>query len=151
LFEENKFPIVTGGSGLYLKSLIDGFFENDASDENIRISLYEKLKLKGIEFLYNELKEIDKISASRLIPQDFRRVIRALEVYYVSGVKISDYQKEKIDINFIPVQYGLLLERQYLYERINSRVEYMLNDGLIQEIKILKEKGFDKDSQRKRF
>ncbi|HCN36524.1 MAG TPA: tRNA (adenosine(37)-N6)-dimethylallyltransferase MiaA [Bacteroidetes bacterium] len=144
LFDDGKFPVVCGGSGLYIKSLIDGFFEGESSDSGIRKNLYEKLKDKGNEFLYNELKEIDKIAASKLIPQNIRRIIRALEIYYVTGKKFSDLQNEKSDVNFIPVQYGLLADRKFLYENINRRVDEMIKEGLIEEIKELKEKGFDK-------
>ncbi|HCA43232.1 MAG TPA: tRNA (adenosine(37)-N6)-dimethylallyltransferase MiaA, partial [Bacteroidetes bacterium] len=117
---------------------------SESSDSGIRKNLYEKLKDKGNEFLYNELKEIDKIAASKLIPQNIRRIIRALEIYYVTGKKFSDLQNEKSDVNFIPVQYGLLADRKFLYENINRRVDEMIKEGLIEEIKELKEKGFDK-------
>ena len=143
VFSRGKTPLIVGGSGLYIKSLIDGFFEEEISNKEIREQLYEKLKLKGKEFLYNELKEIDKIAASKMIPQNVRRVIRALEIYYASGKKISDLQKEKVKVDFVTLQVGLMLDRKYLYKRINERVDDMLEKGLIDEVRKLKDTGFD--------
>jgi len=135
--------LIVGGSGLYLKSLIDGFFEEEIGSKEIREKLYEKLKLKGKEFLYNELKEIDKIAASKMIPQNVRRIIRALEIYYASGRKISDLQKEKVKIDFETLQVGLMLDRKYLYQRINERVDDMIKRGLMDEVQRLKDNEFD--------
>ena len=143
IFSRGKTPLIVGGSGLYIKSLIDGFFEEEISNKEIREQLYEKLKLKGKEFLYNELKEIDKIAASKMIPQNVRRVIRALEIYYASGKKISDLQKEKVKVDFVTLQVGLMLDRKYLYKRINERVDEMLKKGLVHEVQKLKDTGFD--------
>ena len=143
IFSRGKTPLIVGGSGLYLKSLIDGFFEEEISSKEIREQLYEKLKLKGKEFLYNELKEIDKIAASKMIPQNIRRVIRALEIYYASGKKISDLQKKTVKVDFVTLQVGLMLDRKYLYKRINERVDDMLEKGLIDEVRKLKDTGFD--------
>ena len=143
IFEKRKQPIVVGGSGLYLYSLIDGFFDEEIESKEVRKELYEKLKAKGREFLYNELKEVDKIAAAAMMPHNVRRVIRALEIYYASGRKISDLQKKKIEINFEPIQIGLLWDRKELYERINRRVDEMLKAGLVEEVRELKDRGFD--------
>ena len=143
IFSRSKIPLIVGGSGLYIKSLIDGFFEEEISSKEIREQLYEKLKLKGKEFLYNELKEIDKIAASKMIPQNVRRVIRALEIYYASGKKISDLQKEKVKVDFVTLQVGLMLDRKYIYKRINERVDDMFKRGLVHEVQKLKDTGFD--------
>lgn len=143
IFSRGKTPLIVGGSGLYIKSLIDGFFEEEVGSKEIREKLYEKLKIKGKEFLYNELKEIDKIAASKMIPQNVRRIIRALEIYYASGRKISDLQKEKVKIDFETLQVGLMLDRKYLYQSINERVNNMIKKGLIDEVQKLKDNGFD--------
>jgi tRNA dimethylallyltransferase len=142
IFSRGKQPVITGGSGLYIRSLIDGLFEEEIENEEVRNDLYEKLKLKGKEFLYNELKEIDKIAAAAMMPHNFRRVIRALEIYYASGKKISDLQKNKIRIDFETVQAGLMLDRKFLYHRINERVDVMLKKGLVKEVEQLKDNGF---------
>ena len=143
IFEREKIPVICGGSGLYIKSLIDGFFEEEVQDENIRKNLYQLLKDKGKDFIYNELQEIDKIAASTMLPSNTRRIIRALEVYFASGKKMSELQKQKIEINFRTVQVGLYLERKFLYERINKRVEDMIEEGLVDEVERLKSNGYD--------
>lgn len=143
IFERGKMPIVIGGSGLYIQSLIDGFFDEEIESKEARKELYEKLKVKGREFLYKELKEVDKIAAATMMPHNVRRVIRALEIYYASGKKISDMHKKKIEMDFEPVQIGLLWERKELYERINLRVDEMLKAGLVEEVRELKDRGFD--------
>jgi len=120
-FQEVKIPIIVGGSGLYIKSLIDGFFDKDAKDTEIRKRLYNDMEKFGRDYLYNKLLEVDAESAEKITPNFYRRVIRALEVYYVSGKKISDLQKEKPVIDFETIQVGLQLDRKLLYERINNR------------------------------
>ncbi len=143
VFKRNKQPIVTGGSGLYIRSLIDGLFEERIDAGEIRDELYEKLHTHGKEYLYNELVKIDKKAANTMIPQNFRRVIRALEVYYSTGKKISEYQKEKIEIDFTTFQIGLMHDRKHLYQRINERVDKMLEEGLVEEVRKLKDRGLD--------
>jgi tRNA dimethylallyltransferase len=143
IFDNGLQPIICGGSGLYIKSLIDGFFEEEVQDENVRKNLYQLLKDKGKDFIYNELKEIDKIAASTMLPENTRRVIRALEVYFASGKRMSELQQNKIEINFRTVQIGLYLERKFLYERINKRVDEMIEEGLINEVEKLKSNGYD--------
>jgi tRNA dimethylallyltransferase len=89
------------------------------------------------------LKEIDKLAASSMLPQNTRRVIRALEVYFASGKRMSELQQQKIEINFRTVQIGLYLDRKFLYERINKRVDEMIDAGLIDEVERLKSNGYD--------
>ena len=143
IFKRKKQPIIVGGSGLYIRSLIDGLFEEEIEASEVRDELYEKMNKFGKNHLYDELVKIDKKAADTMIPQNFRRVIRALEVYYVTGKKISEYQKEKIDIDFKKVQIGLMFDRKHLYHRINERVDKMLEEGLIGEAKKLRELGYD--------
>jgi tRNA dimethylallyltransferase len=143
IFLKGKQPVVVGGSGLYIRSLTDGLFEEEIKSKKVRKSLNNKLKLKGKEFLYNELKKVDKTSADKITPEDTRKVIRALEINYVSGKKISELQKKNAEINFETIRIGLLLDREYLYKRINERVDLMLKDGLIEEVKSLAAGGYD--------
>ncbi|MBX7045400.1 MAG: tRNA (adenosine(37)-N6)-dimethylallyltransferase MiaA [Ignavibacteria bacterium] len=143
IFEKGMLPLICGGSGLYIRSLIDGFFEEETRDENVRKNLYHQLKEKGKDFIYNELKEIDRIAASTMLPENTRRVIRALEVYFTSGKKISELQQQKIEISFRTVQVGLYLERKFLYDRINKRVDEMIENGLVDEVERLKSHGYD--------
>lgn len=142
VLSNSKNVVIVGGSGLYIKSLIDGFFDEEFDTTRERKSLYEKLKSKGNEFLYNELKEIDKITASKLVPSNIRRIIRALEVYYATGRKLSDIQKQTPEINFRTVQFGMYPERSELYKMINVRTDKMIESGLIDEVRNLYDNGF---------
>lgn len=152
IIKEKKIPIIVGGSGLYLSSLIYGLFDvNDMNDDEsakieqkrIRRSLYERLEKEGIEPLLNELNRIDKESASKMTISNTRRIIRALEIYYMTGIPISIHHKKKINIGFSAIQFGIMWERKKLYERINKRADMMLENGLVDEIAALKEKGYD--------
>lgn len=148
IFEKGHIPLVTGGSGLYINSLIYGFFDLK-TDENLnekfketRIELYRIKEEKGIEHLIEELKKYDPVLHSEMKEVKERRVIRALEVFYVTGIPISEHQKKKININFDPVLYALDIERSELYNRINDRVLKMIYSGMLEEIKNLKHKGY---------
>ena len=135
LHSQNKIPIIAGGSGLYVKALIDGIFDSIDSDEDYRIELLELKNKFGNEYLYEELKKIDPVSAEKMLPQNWKRIIRALEVYKISGEPIwklqSSHQRE-VNVNFI--QYGLNWEREILYKNIETRVDKMIEDGLIDEV-----------------
>jgi tRNA dimethylallyltransferase len=142
LFRRGKTPIVVGGSGLYLKSLIDGLFEGPSADQSIRRRLYDRLHKEGPEALLKELHRVDADSAERMLPTNTRRIVRALEVYEITGTPISKLHSEKVGVNFSPLLIGLEWDRRRLYERINQRVEMMLNRGLIDEVRALMEKGY---------
>ncbi|MBI5404464.1 MAG: tRNA (adenosine(37)-N6)-dimethylallyltransferase MiaA [Ignavibacteriae bacterium] len=142
IFDKGKVPVVIGGSGLYLQALIDGFFEQDVKDREIRKKLNEEMAEHGKEYLFDKLKQVDPESAEKMAPHYFRRVIRALEVYYASGKKISELQKNNLKADFEAVQFGIMMDREYLYERINKRVDMMIEEGLVKEAEALKEKGF---------
>lgn len=142
ILKRNKIPLIVGGSGLYIRFLIDGFFEEDAKDFEVRKKLYSEFQLYGKEYLYQKLLAVDPETANKMSPQFFRRVIRALEVYYVTGKKMSELQKENVKIDFITLQYGLKFDRKILYERINQRVYKMINEGLIEEVDLLLKQGY---------
>jgi len=147
LQRENKLPVVVGGCGLYIRALVDGLFVGPGTDWNLRKKLKEEAKEKGNEalYLYEKLRKIDSETASRLHPNDQRRVIRALEVYYLSGKKISSYQKEHPSSLSKTVIVGLRRKRDSLYKLINERVDKMVKEGLIQEVETLLKKGYDED------
>jgi tRNA dimethylallyltransferase len=141
----NKIPIVVGGSGLYISSLLYGIFEGPSADEEIRQSLEKELREKGLESLCQKLMEFDPETYAKIDKNNPRRVIRALEVYYLTGKPISQLQKEKQKTpEFENLIFGLKWERQKLYERINQRVDQMIKAGLIDEVQnILKKFGKD--------
>ncbi|MGB2601783.1 MAG: tRNA (adenosine(37)-N6)-dimethylallyltransferase MiaA [Candidatus Omnitrophota bacterium] len=136
-----KTPIVAGGTGLYIKALVDGIFSAPPKDEDLRRRLQELANEKGNEYLYAQLKGIDPETAVKLHHNDIRRIIRALEVYELTGSTIDDKKtdssgiSEKYNCNF----FGLKLPRKVLYERINSNVERMFEGGLVEEVKRLNE------------
>lgn len=143
IFLQGKIPIVVGGSGLYIKALIDGIFNTVDVDIEYRNYLKNQREKFGNEFLYEELKKVDSITAEKLHPQNWKRIIRALEVYKLTGVPIWQWQKNynrEIDLNFI--QFGLEWDRNILYENINNRVERMIENGLIDEVKNILGMGY---------
>jgi tRNA dimethylallyltransferase len=140
-----KEPIVVGGSGLYLRALFKGIFKGPGKDEKLRSGLKEKAQKYGVEFLFNELEKKDPEAAKKIGPHNLVRIIRALEVYELTGKKISELQKKgeypPEEHNFVKI--GLELDREHLYQKIDQRVEQMIKAGLVDEVKSLKEKGYD--------
>ena len=143
LFNKGKTPVVVGGSGLYIKSLVDGIFNSVDVDEEFREELQNKREQFGNEFLYEELKKVDPESADKMLPQNWKRVMRALEVYHITGQPIWKFQKEhkrNVDFNF--VQFGLNWDRKQLYRNIENRVDEMINNGLVDEVKNVLSLGY---------
>ena len=139
-----KLPIVVGGSGLYVRSLIDGFFEGPGADQGLRQEMEDKLKSGGVPVLMDELRRVDPESAATIDPTKPRRVIRALEVYRVSGRPLSALHREnKVVVDFGPVLFGLNWKRGELYRRIESRCDEMITGGLLAEVERLEAMGYD--------
>ncbi len=146
IFRKNKQPIVVGGTGLYIKALIDGIFDTVDTHEEYRLKLLELKDKFGNEFLYDKLKQVDPESARKMQPSNWKRIIRALEVYHLTGEKIGVHQqKYEREVDFYFVQYGLNWERKTLYKNIESRVDKMIETGLVDEVKGVIWKGFNKD------
>ena len=142
---EGKIPLVVGGSGLYIKAIVDGIIDEVETDEDYRSELYELRKKYGNEFLYNELKKVDPESADKMLPQNWKRIIRALEVFHLTGKTIGYFhstQKKKENYHF--KQYGLQWERSKLYKNIDDRVDNMKANGLVDEVKSILAMGYDK-------
>jgi len=145
-FYVNKTPIIVGGSGLYIKALIDGIFDTADKDEEYRKELLQKRKEFGNEFLFDELKKVDPESAEKMLPQNWKRVMRALEVYHSTGEQIWKHhqkqstQKEK---KYLFKQFGLNWGRNILYENINIRVDEMIEKGFVEEVKNILESGYE--------
>ena len=145
LHKYNKIPVVVGGSGLYIKALIDGIFNTANKDEDYRKELKEKMIEYGKEYLYEELKKVDLISAEKMHPQNWKRVMRALEVYHLTKEPIWKLQQEyNRNLNFEFHQYGLDRDREILYENIDQRVDDMINKGLVDETKNVLNMGYNK-------
>jgi tRNA dimethylallyltransferase len=142
IFRRKRVPIVVGGSGLYVKSLIDGFFEGPSADNEVRRRLSKRLQAEGAEKLLAELRDIDPVSAGRMLPSNTRRIVRGLEVYELTGIPLSKLQDQRIRIDFTPLMIGLQWERKVLYARINKRVDTMLKDRLLEEVRTLLDFGY---------
>ncbi len=143
LFEQNKIPVVAGGSGLYVKAIVDGIFDAVDTDENYRNELLKLKREYGNEILYEKLKKVDAQTAEKLLPQNWKRVIRALEVYKLTGKSISEFQKEhKRETKYEFVQFGLSWPREILYKNIEERVDKMIKLGLIDEVKKILSLGY---------
>jgi tRNA dimethylallyltransferase len=141
-----KIPIVVGGSGLYLRSLIDGLFNTVDVDVEYREELRILRETRGNDSLYDVLKKVDPESASKMLPQNWKRVMRALEVFHLTGEPIWKFQgsySRETDLNFI--QYGLNWERTILYRNIEKRVNDMIANGLVDEVKNILTMGYSKN------
>ena len=146
IIEKNTLPLVTGGTGLYLNSLIYNmdFAKSDANNE-LRESLRLELEEHGIDYMHEKLRSLDEESANRIHKNNTKRVIRALEVC-LSGEKMNDFSRDlKFNDKYEPIIIVLNRERDHLYERINKRVDIMLEKGLIDEVKNLLNMGYSKD------
>lgn len=135
-----KVPIICGGTGLYIRSLLEGWaLANAPSDPAIRARLYEEAQSQGNECLHGRLSLIDPTAAQRLHPNDQVRVIRALEVYETTGQTISSFQiRDKQQVQHRKTyRYGLCAERSRLIERINGRVDRMISSGFEHEVRQL--------------
>lgn len=144
ILRRNKLPIVVGGSGLYVQSLIDGFFEGPGADEEFREAMEAHIKAGRMEVLLNELRKVDPLSAARIDPTKPRRIVRALEVYHLTGQTLSSLHREKkVEISFHPLLFGLAWRREVLYRRIETRCEQMLASGLLAEVERLESMGYD--------
>ncbi len=140
--QRGNIPLVVGGSGLYIRALVDGIFEADLRDEDLRRRLREQTKRVGLSAMYYRLQQVDPEYAQKISLTDQKRILRALEVWELSGQKFSELQKHTEKADFEPLFFGLTAERKILYERINHRVDIMLEQGLVEEVRQLKAAGF---------
>ncbi len=147
LLSEGKTPIICGGTGFYVNSLIYSLgYGNAKADPAIRAKYEALLAERGKDYVFSRLKEVDPETAERLHPNDTKRVIRALEIFEASGRKKSeqnDELKPRFDYLAVAVDYP----RDFLYKRIDCRVDVMFNSGLIDEVKGLIKQGIDQNCQ----
>lgn len=148
ILAKGKFPLVTGGTGLYIRACLRSFLEGNPVRPNpeLRNSLQSIAAEKGSLYLHQQLATADPDSARRIHPNDLRRIIRALEVYYILGEPISKLQIQQANESPYQVIYIFLnRERAELYRRIETRVDEMLHQGLLKEVEMLLEKGYHSD------
>lgn len=145
---KDKIPILVGGTGLYVNSIVyDLNFTKVASDEDVRAELENSKNKFGNEYLLNMLREVDPKSADRINVNDTKRIIRAIEIYKITGKPMSLHNNNfrKINDDYNLAMIGLNMDRKKLYDRINHRVDEMIQNGLIDEVKSLIESGYDKN------
>ncbi len=141
-------PLLTGGTGLYLRSLKEGFFSNAPADPVIRKKLMNRLEREKINALHDELYLCDRKSASNIHPRDTSRVVRALEVFLSTGIPLSVHQQNQAGPGVLfrkLLTIGLSCARSDLYDRINQRTVSMVEEGLEGEVKSLLKRGYSPD------
>jgi tRNA dimethylallyltransferase len=140
-------PYVVGGTGLYIKSLLQGLFQAEPVIHEVRNRLKDEAALHGAAFLHKRLSECDPEIAQRIHPHDTYRIIRSLETYEVTGIRISKYHRDHRfkDQPFKVFKIGLDMDREVLYNRINRRVDVMFDAGFVDEVKELLERGYTPD------
>lgn len=152
IYEKGKIPILVGGTGFYINAILfDTQFEETNPNTVYRESLAEIARFEGAEVLHQKLQEIDPQSAEEIHANNVKRVIRALEYYHETGEPISQHnakEREKRAENESPYDYtffALTMERQLLYNRINQRIDEMMEEGLLEEVERIYEMGYSED------
>ncbi len=147
LISESKIPVICGGTGFYINSLLfDLSYGKTAADEEVRLKYTLFFEKYGKQALYEKLREVDPVTAEKLHPNDIKRLIRALEIYELSGKRKSEQNDgflPRFDYTAVAIDYP----RDELYDRINKRVDNMFDDGLINEVKGLLSRGIDENYQ----
>lgn len=148
IYSKGKIPIIVGGTGFYINALVyDNDFMSTDNDLSIRNKLMEEVEEKGEEFVYEKLKAIDPEYADIVHHNNVKRVVRAIEYYCQTGQKMSQHnleakqRKSPYDVSFVVLN----MEREKLYERINLRVDLMIKNGLLDEVKALLDRGYSAD------
>jgi len=137
--------IVVGGTGLYVRALLGGLFDCPPTDLDLRKNLWTECEKKGLSFLHEKLSRLDRQAAERIHQMDKVRIIRALEVIYLTGYKFSELTKKHDFSNkrFSSLNLCLHVDRHILYNRINKRTIFMIDSGIINEVEVLLKMGYD--------
>lgn len=137
ILANNRLPIVAGGTGMYFNSLYYGLFEGETRNDDFRAELEAQVDAEGLAFLYSRLNSQDPAASEKIYPNDKYRIIRALEVLHTTGKSITELQKENLKLDLKWHIILLNIDRAILYERINARVDKMIDAGLIEETQAL--------------
>jgi tRNA dimethylallyltransferase len=148
LYRDCRLPLVVGGTGLYVRTLLKGLCDAPQADPIVRAALRQEAKDHGHDRLYARLVDVDPVAAARLHPRDESKVIRALEVYQLSGRRMSEFQERHgfAERPFSALVVGLNRDRDVLYRRIEERIDWQLAHGLIEETQQLLAQGSQRDS-----
>lgn len=146
VWSRGRLPIMAGGTGLYIRAITDNYpLEQMPYDPDCRAELNEMWEQRGREYMEAWLQRVDPVTAAKV--RDRRRIVRALEIFVLSGKPASRIQREAREVNpFQPLQFALTLERVRLYEKIDTRAESMVNRGLIGEYTSLIERGYSPEA-----
>lgn len=142
LEKRSKNIILVGGTGLYLKALLEGLCPAPSKDQKLRRKLAAQAKKYGNKYLYRKLLKIDPVAAEKIHPNNLPRIIRALEIFYQTGKPFSQLQQDTAQPRYQAKIIGVSLARQKLYERINQRVDEMFRKGLVREVRSLIKRGY---------
>ena len=148
IWDKGKIPIIVGGTGFYVNALLyDNEFTHTEEDTTFREACYVRAEKEGPDALYEELKQIDYEYALTVHSNNIKRVVRGLEYYYFTGEKFSKHNAEQKtkESPYIAGVILLTMERKLLYERIEKRIDLMMEEGLLEEVQGLLEKGYSKD------
>jgi len=147
LYGKKIIPFVVGGTGLYIKALFHGLFKTKASDFDIRSRLKAEVQACGSAYLYKRLCRQDPDTAKKIHPNDTYRIMRALEVYELTGKTLAELQKAHgfKDTPFVVLKIGFHIRRKILYDRIDKRVEIMIDSGFVNEVKQLLAMGYSSE------
>jgi tRNA dimethylallyltransferase len=148
LYRDRRLPLVVGGTGLYVRTLLKGLCGAPPADPTVRAVLRREAKEQGHDRLYARLVEVDPATAARLHPRDESKVIRALEVYQLSGRRMSEFQREHgfAEQPYSALIIGLNRDRGALYRRIEERIDWQMAHGLIEETQQLLVQGYQRTS-----
>ena len=138
ILQKGKVPIIVGGTGLYIDSLIYEIeYPNIEFDSKYRAELEKQVEEQGLEKIYQKAKEIDPEAVNKISCNDKKRILRILEIYHATGKTKTEQEKEsrKKEVEYDYQVYALKWDREKLYERINARVDIMLENGLVEEVK----------------
>ncbi|MXZ00703.1 tRNA (adenosine(37)-N6)-dimethylallyltransferase MiaA [Candidatus Poribacteria bacterium] len=143
-----KRVLLVGGAGLYFRVIVDGLFEGPGADIALREQLEREADQLGVEALHERLRACDPVSAERIHPNNVVRVIRALEIYELTGTPMSEHQQQWQHENqrYLFTAFCLTMPRALLYQRIEQRVDVMLANGLVAEVEALLAEGYARDS-----
>lgn len=132
-----KRAILVGGTGLYIRVLTQGLVDSPGGDEDVRRTLEDRARREGLESLHRRLAEVDPATAARLHPNDGVRIIRALEVFLLTGRPLSDFHEKHrfSDTPYRCLKLGISVERELLYQRVEERVDWMIAEGLVDEVR----------------
>ena len=148
IYSKGKVPVIVGGTGFYIQSIIyDIDFTENETDSSYRIELNKIAEDKGNEYVHNMLREVDPVSAENIHFNNLKRVIRAIEYFKITGEPISTHNEEQRE-KTSPYNYRYFVlndNRDKLYDRINKRIDIMLDEGLLDEVKELYSKGYNRE------